>query len=64
LGTRQDCLDWIVYSPYFIVDNLDSESDQIFLSYGLAKTDGGDLEYTADPDSPSLLKWYESVKAI
>lgn len=64
LGTRQDCLDWIVYSPYFLVDDLVFDLDPIIISYGLAKTDGGELVYSTDQSDPNLFKWFDSVKAI
>ncbi len=66
LGTRQDCLEWIVYSPYFLVESLDSglESDHIILSYGLAKTDDNETIYSTDQSDPTIFKWYSSIKAI
>jgi len=68
LTTKQDCLDWIVYSPYFVV----SGTDQIIISYGLVKTYDNELiyhidqnEYTASlKTNTKSFEWYDSVLAI
>jgi len=66
LGTRQDCLDWIVYSPYFLVD-MNSDTEPIIMSYGLAKTNDGEQIYCTEFESIEkfdFIEWFDSVEAI
>jgi len=71
LSTKQDCLDWIVYSPYLFVDNLDL--DAIAISYGLVKTHDNQFiyytdyyEYNEQVNLPSTksFEWYNLIQII
>ena len=68
LGTIQDCLDWIVYAPYF---DIDSENQAI--SYGLVKTEYDELLYFYNYEDfedftklnkNKLSNWYENIEII
>lgn len=74
LGTIQDCLDWIVYSPYVDIDlNLDQDMEQS-ISYGMTKSDTNGVVYFFDKDSYweyiqndqdiQEYVWYQDVKII
>ena len=68
LGTIQDCLDWIVYAPYF---DLDAQSQTI--SYGLVKNESDELVYFYNYEEfdefiklneIKLSNWYENIEII
>jgi hypothetical protein len=69
LGAEQDCLDWIVYSPYFSVE---VNSNIKSISYGFVKTDNETI-YCIDQEEYNNLinllniksfEWYEQVQVI
>ena len=74
LTTKQDCLDWIVYSPYFLTDYTYTDRDQIIISYGLVKTYDNETIYYTDQhefnkqinlsSSTKSFEWYDLNQAI
>ncbi len=72
LYTEQDCLDWIVYSPYFLLDtNFNEEITTI--SYGLIITYSNEFIYLTDYNEFSeqmnlsttkTFEWYDKIKVI